>query len=73
MTHQEGSALAEFIKDHDTRYEAKAMTDDAEAYVLLTQPEDGTQFDPVYTIESYGHQYIERVDPGPTIRTAWDR
>lgn len=73
MTHEEAVALTEFIKDHDTRYEAKAMPDDTNPYVLLTRPEDGTRLDPVYTIESYGNQYIEQGDPGPTIRAAWDR
>ena len=73
MTNEEASALVQFIKDHDTRYQATAMADDGECYVLLTRPEDGTRLDPVYTVEEYGEQHIDRMDSSPTIRDAWER
>ena len=73
MTREEAIALAEWVKDHDTRYEAKAMTDMLECYVLLTQPVDGTQLEPVYRAEEYGARHVEQNDPGPTIREAWDK
>ncbi len=69
----EADALEQFINDHDTRYQAKAMDDDPECYVLLTRPEDGTQLDPVYHVEEYGSRHIEPSDPGPTILHAWER
>ncbi len=53
MTLEEANALEEWIKDHDTRYLAKAKTDADRCYVLLTRPEDGTELDPVYDIEEY--------------------
>ncbi len=73
MTIEEASALAGWIKDHDTRYEAKAMTGEPECYVLLTQPADGTQLDPIYNTDDYGTRHLAQNDPGPTIREAWDR
>ena len=73
MTKEEASALAEWIKDHDTRYEAKAMTDGPECYVALTRPADGTPLDPIYKTEEYGSRYVEKTDPVPTIREAWEK
>lgn len=73
MTMEEATALAEWIKDHDTRYEAKAMTGEPECCVLLTEPADGTQLEPIYQTEEYGARYVTQNDPGPTIREAWDK
>ncbi len=73
MTLEEANALEEWIKDHDTRYLAKAKTDADRCYVLLTRPEDGTELDPIYDIEAYAARHIEGDDPGPTIHGAWQR
>ena len=74
MTHDEAAHLAEFIKDHDKRFEAKAKTDDgADAHVLLTRADDGTTLTPIAQIAQYRSEWIESNDPGPTVRAAWDR
>jgi hypothetical protein len=73
MTGEEANALERFINDHDTRYQAKAMSDDEKYWVLLTSPTDGTQLDPIDEVQQYGERHIEPADPGPTIRGAWDK
>jgi hypothetical protein len=73
VTKEDADALEQFINDHDTRFQAKAMTGDPECYVLLTRPEDGTQLDLIYHVAEYGTQHIEPSDPGPTILHAWER
>jgi hypothetical protein len=73
MTREEAAALETWIHDHDTRFEAKAMSDDAVHFVQLTWPEDGTSLPPIYNIEDYGAQYIEQDSPGPTIRDKWEQ
>jgi|GEM_PF-2536637 len=72
MTHDEAAALATWINDHDTRFKAKPSIDNTEPSVQLTKPEDGTQLDPIYTVEDYGAHYIEQTDPSPTIRDKWE-
>jgi hypothetical protein len=71
MTQAEAQALETWIHDHDTRFEAKAMTNDGEHFVQLTAPEDGTVLPPVRSIEDYGAQYIEQGESTPTIREKW--
>lgn len=73
MTREEASSLVQFIKDHDTRFEATAMDQDGESYVLLTEPVEGKRLDPVYAVEEYRQRHIDAADPGPTIREAWER
>lgn len=71
MTQEEAKALETWIHDHDTRYEAKAMTNHGEHVVQLTAPEDGSVLPPIRTIEDYGMQYIEQGNTSPTIREKW--
>lgn len=71
MTHEEAAALEQWIKDHDTRFEAKAMTGDTDHGVQLTSPEDGTRLPMIYRIEDYGVQHIEQGNASPTIREKW--
>lgn len=71
MTQEEAAALETWIHDHDTRFEAKAMADDAEHLVQLTSPEDGTRLPPIYRIEDYGTWHIEQGNATPTIREKW--
>ena len=77
MTHEDALRLAEFVKDHDKRFEAKAKTDDSEnddmgvSYVLLTRASDGTMLEPITSMDQYREQLIEGDDPGPTVRAAW--
>lgn len=69
MTDDEARRLAEFIKDHDKRFEAKA----ADGVVRLTLAADGTELAPVAGVEDYRAAYIERDDPGPTVKAAWEK
>lgn len=74
MTQEDALRLAEFVKDHDKRFEAKAKTDDAgSSHVLLTRASDGTTLDPITSIDQYRAQLIEADDPGPTVREAWEK
>ena len=75
MTHEDAQRLAEFVKDHDKRFEAKAKTDDEDegSHVLLTRASDGTTLEPITTIDQYRTQLIEEDDPGPTVRAAWEK
>ncbi|HEY0737031.1 MAG TPA: hypothetical protein VGD69_19100 [Herpetosiphonaceae bacterium] len=71
MTHEEAAALEQWIKDHDTRFQATATADDTEHGVQLTSPDDGTQLPMIYRIEDYGRQHIEQGNASPTIREKW--
>ena len=75
MTQEEAQRLAEFIKDHDKRFEAKAKADDEGdgSHVLLTRASDGTVLEPVTSVDQYRTQLIEGDDPGPTVRAAWEK
>ena len=79
MTHEDALRLAEFVKDHDKRFEAKAKTNDSEtdseggSHVLLTRASNGTTLEPITTIDQYRAQLIEDDDPGPTVRAAWEK
>ncbi len=75
MTKEDAKRLAEFVKDHDKRFEAKAKTDDSEgdSHVLLTRASDGTTLDPITSIDQYQSQMIEADDPGPTVKAAWEK
>lgn len=74
MTKEDTLRLAEFVKDHDKRFEAKAKTEDpAECRVLLTRASDGKTLEPVTSIDQYRAQLIEADDPGPTVRAAWEK
>jgi hypothetical protein len=71
---QDALRLAEFVKDHDKRFEAKAKTDDpADSHVLLTRASDGTTLNPITSLDQYREQQIEADDPGPTVRAAWEK
>ena len=72
MTREEAEALETWIKDHDTRFQAKAVAEDAEHVVQLTAPEDGTRLPPVVHIDDYGAQYIDTGNASPTIREKWE-
>lgn len=75
MTHEDARRLAEFVKDHDKRFEAKAKTDDEDedSQVLLTRASDGTTLEPITSMDQYQAQLIEQDDPGPTVRAAWEK
>lgn len=74
MSEDDARWLAEFIKDHDKRFEAKAKTDGPDAVVLLTQADDGTELEPLADITQYQATHIDgEDDPGPTVRAAWER
>ncbi len=51
MTEANARALAEFVKDHDKRFAAKAQPDGEQSVVLLTLAADGTVLDPITSIE----------------------
>lgn len=72
MTREEAEALETWIKDHDTRFQAKATPEDADYVVQLTSPEDGTRLPPISRIEDYGVQHIEQGNATPTIREKWE-
>ena len=73
MTPDDATALELFIKDHDTRFEPTARLGGEGATVALKEPRNGTQLEPVRSVEEYGARFIEARDPGPTIRGAWER
>jgi len=75
MTHEDARRLAEFVKDHDKRFEAKAKTDDAgkDSHVLLTRVADGTTREPITSFDQYRASLIEGDDPGPTVQAAWEK
>ena len=75
MTHEDARRLAEFVNDHDKRFEAKAKTDDVgkDSHVLLTRVADGTTLEPITSIDQYQAELIEEDDPGPTVRAAWEK
>ena len=72
MTEGQAHQFAEFIKDHDKRFEAKARPDGNESAVLLTLASDGTVLDPISDLAEYEQAQINKNDPGPTVRAAWD-
>ena len=72
MTEPQAAHFAEFIKDHDKRFEAKARPDGDSSAVLLTLAADGTALEPIVDIAEYQHALIDRDDPGPTVRAAWE-
>ena len=54
MTTEDALRLAEFVKDHDKRFEAKAKTEDpADIHVLLTRVADGTALEPITSADQY--------------------
>jgi hypothetical protein len=73
MTEQQAAHFAQFIKDHDKRFEAKAHPDGDRSAVLLTEALDGTVLAPIIYIADYQATQIEQNDPGPTVRAAWDK
>ncbi len=72
MTEDQAHQFAEFIKDHDKRFEAKAKPDGDESAVLLTLASDGTVLDPVSDVSEYQRVQIDENDPGPTVKAAFD-
>lgn len=74
MEKKEALRLAEFVKDHDKRFEAKAKTEDTDGgHVLLTRVSDGTTLEPIPRLDQYRQRLIEGDDPGPTVRAAWEK
>ena len=73
MTSEQAAALEQFIKDHDTRFLAKAVTDGDDVRVELTKPQDGANVEPVRSLDEYSSRYVYSGDPGPTIREAWEK
>ncbi len=71
MTEDEARGLAQFVKDHDKRFHARAHPDGAGSVVLLTLVSDGTALPPVTEVAGYEAEQIVRDDPGPTVRAAW--
>ena len=72
MTEDLANKLAEFIKDHDKRFEAKARPDGTASTVLLTLASDGTTLEPIADVAGYEEEQIKQNDPGPTVKAAWD-
>ncbi len=68
MTSDQANALVQWIKDHDTRFEATEKEDHEGSYVLLTESEERKQLELVRHIEEYGARYIDTGETGPTIR-----
>ena len=73
MTRDEAAALEQFVKDHDTRFEAQVSADGADASLLLRDPRDGTQLEPVRSSDEYRARFIAGCDPGPTIRESFEK
>jgi hypothetical protein len=73
MTTDDAQALRQFIKDHDTRFEATVSGEGADAAVELRSLEEGAPLERVESIEQYRHRFIEAHEPGPTIREAWEK
>ena len=73
MTQAQAAHFAQFIKDHDKRFEAKAHPNGDQSEVLLTDAADGMVHEPVSDLAAYQSAWIERNDPGPTVRAAWDK
>ncbi len=73
MTEEQAHQFAEFIKDHDKRFEAKARSNGGESAVLLTLAADGTALEPISDISEYQRTQMDENDPGPTVRAAWDK
>ena len=73
MTKAQAAHFAEFIKDHDKRFEAKAKPDGDDSAVLLTLASDGTVLAPVTDIAEYQRLLLDADDPGPTVRAAWEK
>jgi hypothetical protein len=73
MTEQQAAHFAQFIKDHDKRFEAKAHPDGDQSVVLLTDALDGTVLAPIAHIADYQTTQMEQNDPGPTVRAAWEK
>jgi hypothetical protein len=72
MNEQQAHALAEFVKDHDKRYKAKAHPDADRSTVVLTLAADGTTLPPIHDWVEYQQTYIDAHDPGPTVREEWE-
>ncbi len=73
MTLDVAQALKQFIKDHDTRFEASVSGEDDDASVELRSLGDGVTLERVESWAQYGERFIQSRDPGPTIRAAWER
>ena len=73
MTEAQATHFAQFIKDHDKRFEAKAKPEGSRSTVLLTDAGDGSVLDPLSDIALYQEMWIEQNDPGPTVRAAWEK
>ena len=73
MTTEQAQALRQWIKDHDTRFEASVSGEGADVAVELRPPGEGTPVERVESAAQYGERFIEAHDPGPTIREAWER
>lgn len=72
MNEQQAHALAEFVKDHDKRYAAKAHPNASQSTVVLTLVSDGTTLPPVHDWVEYQQAYIDADNPGPTVCEAWE-
>lgn len=73
MTEEQAHQFAEFIKDHDKRFESKAKPDGDQSTVGLVSAADGTVLDPIADILDYQRAQIDEHDPGPTVKAAWDQ
>lgn len=73
MTEEQARHFAEFVKDHDKRFEAKARPDGDQSAVQLTLASDGTVLEPISDIAAYQRSYIDQDDPGPTVMAAWEK
>ena len=72
MSEDNARQLAQFIKDHDKRFLAQAHSDGSESLVRLTRVFDDAVLEPITEVTQYQAEQIERDDPGPTVRQAWE-
>ena len=73
MSEDDAHRLAQFIKDHDKRFVARAHPDGAASVVVLTRADDGTPLEPIAEVFEYEAEQITGDDPGPTVRQAWQK
>jgi hypothetical protein len=79
MTENKAQSLARWIKDHDTRFIAKATQNDGSEEskegwrVTLTDPDTNQEQEPVLDLSEYQTRYVDAPTCGPTIREKWER
>ena len=73
MTIDDANALEQFIKDHDTRMKPSAVDCGEKSYVALVQHRDGSELEPIRSMDEYRERFVESGSAGPTIRESWEK